>query len=142
MFSISNDIYQAIQGTNIVIEEVTEASALRLLSDIKKKYIDSSQKSVWLWEQLAEYEYISDNNAWSYIKDFISNNECIMFFNIGDEDKMFRISNGNDLNYILAETFGYEFYITNEDTSFLLCFNHHDILYAAGEAKKWIKTLV
>lgn len=44
------------------------------------------------------------------------------------EKEMFLIQSGTDLDYILSETYGFEFYITNKQCSYLLCFNHHNIL--------------
>lgn len=40
---------------------------------------------------------------------------------------------------MLSETWGFEFYVTNEQASFLFCFSHHDILYACGDVKIWLK---
>lgn len=33
------------------------------------------------------------------------------------------------------------FLIPNQNHSYLLCFNHHDILYGSGEAKKWVSEI-
>ena len=62
----------------------------------------------------------------------------IMFFNKSDDKNAFLIPNGTELYKILEDSFGFEFYITNQNHSYLLCFNHHDILYGSGEAKKWV----
>ena len=53
----------------------------------------------------------------------------------------FLIPNGTELYKILEDSFGFEFYITNQNHSYILCFNHHDILYGAGEAKKWVSEI-
>ena len=65
----------------------------------------------------------------------------IMFFNKSDDKNAFLIPNGTELYKILEDSFGFEFYITNQNHSYLLCFNHHDILYGSGEAKKWISEI-
>ncbi len=82
---------------------------------------------------------INNSNAWSLIKDYVKENKCIMFFNKSDDRNGFLISNGAELQKILEESFGFEFYITDENLSYLICFNHHDILYGLGKAKDWIK---
>ena len=33
-----------------------------------------------------------------------------------------------------------EFYITNETYEYLLCFNHHDVLFATGTAEAWLSS--
>lgn len=65
----------------------------------------------------------------------------IMFFNKSDDKNAFLIPNGTELYKILEDSFGFEFYITNQNHSYLLCFNHHDILYGSGEAKKWVSEI-
>lgn len=65
----------------------------------------------------------------------------IMFFNKSDDKNAFLIPNGMELYKILEDSFGFEFYITNQNHSYLLCFNHHDILYGSGEAKKWVSEI-
>ena len=64
-----------------------------------------------------------------------------MFFNKSDDKNAFLIPNGTELYQILEDSFGFEFYITNQNHSYLLCFNHHDILYGSGEAKKWVSEI-
>ena len=109
-----------------------------ILDSILKKYININQKGNWLWEKFIHYESLNDDMAWGYIKEFVKDNECIMFFNQEEEKEMFLIQSGEDLNYVLSETYGFEFYITNIQCSYLLCFNHHNILYGCGIAEKWI----
>ena len=46
----------------------------------------------------------------------------------------------DDLVAVLGETYGFEFYVTNKEKSYLLVFNHHDILMACGDAKNWLNT--
>ena len=141
MFKISNNIYDAIKNNDISIEELSYSICSNIRKDICIKYVDESKNYRLLWEKLSECEFLNDSDGWSYIKDFVNDDELIMFFNEDDEDKMFRIKNGEELYFILSETYGYEFYITNINTTYLICFNHHDILCGCGEAKQWVKSL-
>jgi len=93
----------------------------------------------FIWESFKDYTYYQNSNAWSLIKDYVKENKCIMFFNKSDDRNGFLISNGEELQKILEESFGFEFYITDENLSYLICFNHHDILYGLGKAKDWVK---
>lgn len=141
MFKISNNIYDAIKNNDISIEELSYSICSNIRKDIYIKYVDESKNYRLLWEKLSECEFLKDSDGWSYIKDFVNDDELIMFFNEDDENKMFRIKNGEELYFILSETYGYEFYITNINTTYLICFNHHDILCGCGEAKQWVKSL-
>lgn len=52
---------------------------------------------------------------------------------------MFLIHSGSDLNFVLEETYGFEFYITDKKCTYLLAYNHHDILYGCGSAIDWME---
>ena len=108
-----------------------------LYSNIIKHYC--IKNTSFIWESFKDYAYYQNSNAWSLIKDYVRENKCIMFFNKSDDKNGFLILNGFELQKIIEESFGFEFYITDENLSYLICFNHHDILYGLGKAKDWIK---
>ena len=58
-----------------------------------------------------------------------------------DDEHAFLIANGVELQTILGESFGFEFYITDRDQSYVICFNHHDVLYGCGAAREWVEEL-
>lgn len=139
MYKISNDIYNSINNT-VNIKELSCDRCNQIMKKIIELYVNNEKKEICLWDKLNDYEALSDSRGWSYIQNFVSDEDCIMFFN-QDEEKMFNISNGKDLHYVLSETSGFEFYITDISCSYLICFNHHDILYGCGKAKKWVTEL-
>lgn len=137
MYRISNEIIN-ICDSKIELKELDLETSENIKLLIYKNYLDKNRKGNWMWEKLKVYESLRDSNGWKYIKEFISNNSCIIFFNQDEEKKMFRIENGADLYYILSETSGFEFYITDLECTYLICFNHHDILFGCGKAMRWI----
>lgn len=141
MFKISSHICEEMKNSDVELERLELFKSEQVLELIKKKYVDCNYKGEWLWEGFFSCKTLQDNNAWQYLKDFVRDNECIMFFNQRDEKAMFKIKSGKDLNYILSETYGFEFYITDIKATYLLCFNHHNILYGCGEAEEWISNI-
>lgn len=142
MFKISTHIYDALKDSTVDLKKIDLIERENIIGLVIKKYIDLKKRGVGLWEKFTHYESLSDDMAWSYIQNFIEDNECIIFFNQEEEKEMFLLKSGNDLNYLLSETYGFEFYITNRKCSYLLCFNHHNILYGCGDAEKWIKEML
>lgn len=141
MFKISDHIVKELKDSNITIKKLELSERREILNLILQKYVIANEKGVYLWEKLIHYEAISDDMAWSYLRDFVKDDECIMFFNQEEEKEMFLIQSGTDLNSLLSETYGYEFYVTNKQCSYLFCFSHHNILYGCGTAEKWINKL-
>ena len=60
-----------------------------------------------------------------------------MFFD--ENDEAISIKNGDELYTLIYEMYGFEFYITNNMTDYLLCFNHHDCIIGCGEASEWLE---
>ena len=83
----------------------------------------------FIWEQFKECSHYQNSDAWSKIGDYVKENNCIMFFNKCDDEHAFLIA------------FGFEFYITDRDQSYVICFNHHDVLYGCGAAREWVEEL-
>jgi hypothetical protein len=94
-----------------------------------------------LWEQLSQRAAVQDPDAWCWIANFLSDEPVLMLFDPSDEVVGVRFAHGSQVVPVLAESFGFEFYVTNEQLEFLLCFNHHDFLIAAGSAKAWLENV-
>lgn len=137
---ISEHILEETNKIGISIRKLNNDERENLLYEIEKKYLNN-KSSLLMWERLQKYEALSDKDAWGYLKDYINNENCILFFNQEEDKEMFEVDSGYDMHTILSETYGYEFYITNSDCSYLLCFNHHDILYGAGDSQQWVLSM-
>jgi len=143
MNGIVNDLTSSAKslGINIIINDTSAASAI--ISTVIKKYINESfaiYGSIYgyLWEHTKDALSVRDGNAWKRIPEFISEHMCIMFFNSFDEKASVTFMKGEDVGLILGDMYGFEFYLTNEATEYLLCYNHHDYLIACGTAKDWL----
>lgn len=138
MWNISEEIITAANTLKINVIEISESQSAEIIKKITKKYT-TEKENRYLWEEIVDYFSINNKDAWQWVSEFIGNSEAIMFFNNSDERKAFLFQNGNDLVSVLSETYGFEFYITDKDLTYLLCFNHHDILISSGVAKEWLK---
>ena len=138
MWNISEEVKRAADVLDINITELSRDVSLEIIKIITEKY--AAGNSCFLWDDLTDYVYVNNSYAWSWINEYIGNTEVIMFFNESDEKKSFLFKNGDDLVAVLGETYGFEFYVTNKEKSYLLVFNHHDILMACGDAKNWMNT--
>lgn len=138
---ISEEIIEVTKENNITIEILDEEQEDKILACVYQKYIHKNN-SIFLWENLKDCSILNDKNGWIYIKDFVKNNNCIMFFNNLDDNKMISVNGGEDLYKILYNTYGFEFYITDKNTQYLICFNHHECLLGCGTAREWIDNLI
>jgi hypothetical protein len=76
------------------------------------------------------------------IQDYVKNNNVILFVNPDREKDMWIIPSGSALTLILGETIGFPFYVTSQETDYLLCFYDHDCLIATGKSIEWLVKMV
>lgn len=141
MNTIKNEIIRASKKLNIKVLEISSSNTKMIIDKIVEKYAQGKRTSV-LWENFAEQIGINEKDAWMWIKDFIKNSSSVMFFNPEEESAAFEFRCGEDVDAVLNETFGFEFYITNKTVDYVLCFNHHDVLIVCGDAIPWLKKYV
>ena len=138
MWDIKGQIKSASEVLKINFKEIPASEVEGLRVSISSKYAEN-KKNAPLWENLTDNIGINNSEAWKWIGDFIGNSKVIMFFDTTEEKSAFEFNCGNDVVAVLSETYNFEFYTTNYDTQYLLCFNHHDVLIACGKAVDWLK---
>ncbi len=89
-------------------------------------------------QNLKNTQSLHDPKGWMLIQDYVQHNLVVLFVNPDDEEDMWIVPSGIALTSILSETIGYVFYVTSLEADYLLCFDDHDCLIAAGEAIKWL----
>ncbi|PAD66658.1 hypothetical protein CHH83_22945 [Bacillus sp. 7586-K] len=148
-FDALSPIYQQIEETatdgKLQVKKLSEVDTKEFVEKISLKYCDNIQGEV-IWETLlkavdkleSECVAVSNDNAWRWIDEFIVNNQAILFFNPSEEKVSFEFNNGEDIVKVLENCYDFEFYVSNRSLDYLICFNHHRILYACGTASKWL----
>lgn len=109
-----------------------------IIFSIMEKYC--RVKMHWpLWERFNDFVGVIDKDAWQWLEEFIGSNKCILFFNPSDEKRAYLFKSGKEVVSVIEELFNVEFYVTNTETEYLLCFNHHNCLMALGNAIDWLE---
>ena len=137
---ISTEIEKVAKTNKISIEVLTLEQAQKVKNSIFQKY-SNKKKCAFLWESFVDFSIVNDKDGWALIADFVEAKPCLMFFDDEEDKSVIEIKGGNDLHKLLSEMYGFEFYITNFMTEYLICFNHHDCLMGCGAAKNWVNEL-
>ncbi|WP_338827849.1 hypothetical protein [Bradyrhizobium sp. 27S5] len=77
--------------------------------------------------------------GWRLISGYVGANTCLLFLEGAREIWKFR--NGSDLLRVLSDCPPLEFYVCDQDASYLLCSNHHDFVIGWGVALSWVQRL-
>ena len=143
LFKMYGEIQKVAENWEIPIEILSSEQAGHIKNSIYQKYTDGGMEGV-LWGHLIDYSVLRDSYAWAIIDEFVDwdykdKEESLLFFNDEDDKNVFIIKNGRDLYKILSETCeNREFYLTNFNTNYLICFNRYDCLYGTGAAREWV----
>jgi len=139
IFPPSHHIIQSLTLFQISFRLLEEKEAEVIRSQVMKRYTIPTDRPIW--ESLSDHASIQNVNGWRLIDDYLSGASFVIFFDAKRDRLMVEVSSGASLTRILEECIEFEFYITDPETTYLICFNHHDFLIGAGAAKQWIEQL-
>lgn len=135
---ICEDLLKTAQENGLQLTLLPKEQSIKIKNNVKNKYLKIDNGS-FIWENLRKSVVVSDTNGWTKLANYVKQNSCIMFFD--ENDEAISIKNGDELYTLIYEMYGFEFYITNNMTDYLLCFNHHDCIIGCGEASEWLENL-
>lgn len=135
---ICEDLLKTAQENGLQLTLLPKEQSIKIKNNVKNKYLKIDNGS-FIWENLKKSVVVSDINGWAKLANYVKQNSCIMFFD--ENDEAISIKNGDELYTLIYEMYGFEFYITNNITDYLLCFNHHDCIIGCGEASEWLENL-
>jgi hypothetical protein len=136
MPEITDEILAAEREHSLGVQLLTAAERDQLRERIVSKYGGRSDR---IWETAEECTALQDSEGWRWIREFIGPRSCVLLFDLSEEVEMFQVPSGASLDQLLHNTFGFEFYVTDLDCTYLIGFNHHDVLVCCGSAEEWLQ---
>jgi hypothetical protein len=123
-------------GTAAVLlqEDERDVIVLRLLERLA---VDVTCRAPW--DGAAGPEGKRRPDGWKLIPMYVGGRPCVMFPQCARS--MWNFRSGSDLRRVLDECPAIEFYVCDEEASYLLCSNHHDFLIGWGAASQWVERL-
>ncbi len=110
-----------------------------LRAKLSNNFCDKQKNTSFLWENLNNSFSIKNANVWKWIDKILDKETIIMFFDLENESYAFKFNSARDVVDILSESFGFEFYLTNEESDYILCFNHHNFIIGVGSVVENLK---
>jgi hypothetical protein len=141
MGHIANELRSTIARVGIRAEELSPAQLRSIRDEVGDRFIEPAVEGP-LWERIRDDVSVRNPDAWQWVSSVPLSGHAILFFEEHDEPAGFVFDSGVDVVSVLAESTGFEFYLTDDASSFLITFNHHDYLSAAGGAADWLSGLL
>lgn len=136
MTFLLDEILEAEREHSLGVQMLPAADRDQLRERIFSRYGGRSDP---LWERVGDRASVQDSRGWEWIHEFVGARSCILLFDLSDEVEMFQVPSGSALHELLANTFGFVFYVTDTEASYLICFNDHDFLIGCGSAREWLE---
>jgi hypothetical protein len=131
-----NHVSSAVSDTGVQAEVLNEGGRKALVVRLLER-LGVDVTSRFPWERGGEGKQTPD--GWELIPKYVGANVCLMFLENADE--IWKFQSGADLLLVLNDCSALEFYVCDEDASYLLCHNHHDFVIGWGGASQWVERL-
>lgn len=133
-------IIAAAESLNMPVIELSTLEARELLRQLRMQF-SNGDIDRYIWEDLVEpHSSIRWADGWRKIGEYVDRQPCILV--VPNENCAFRVRNGDELNAIIGECPLFEYFVTDENRTYLMCHNHHDYLIGVGNAASWVGRIV
>ncbi|MBN8428580.1 MAG: hypothetical protein E6Q42_05285 [Dechloromonas sp.] len=133
-----NHISSALDATGIAAEVLSVIERQALVLRLRARLgVDVTADAPW--DDDAAPDGCFRSNGWELIPDYVGVNRCFLF--LEGARTVWRFRTGADLLCVLKECPALEFYVCDEDSTYLLCSNHHDFVVGWGAATCWVDNL-
>lgn len=137
---VINEVLNAAQEESVSVKEISPEGVDKLRCTLAQKFgINKNHRLSF--ENMAERESVQNEDGWKFISSFLKNTPHYMFFDHSWDGHGIEFSSGEKISDILGKCFGFSFYITDKENTFVIGMNDHDYLIGAGEASGWIEKL-
>jgi hypothetical protein len=138
---IDNDykeyVMEAAQAVGCRLTEMSPLESVFFRKTLLQKFTESYEHYA-LWENLSRPFAIRQSHSWEWIDEFLQGSEFLFLFDADNDETIYIISENQSLSKLLSEMPIKVFYITNEKLDFILSYNDHEYLIAAGTAETWL----
>jgi len=90
-----------------------------------------------IWDTRKAPRGFHSQDGWRLIPLYVGYRSCVLFF--PEARLAVELKSGSDLLLVLEQLPAYEFYVSNRDMQYLICFNDHDFVIGWGQAEGWVE---
>jgi len=135
----SDELKSAIvQLKEVGIDQFSINNDSALLTRILERFSKSHVYKYPIWDNLKDWVGIDYKFSWEWFPEILPEGKILFFFDPSDDNQAFIFRNAKQLVNVLNNCYRFTFYITDDQFSFLFCYNDHDNLIACGSGKKWL----
>jgi hypothetical protein len=134
---VSEWLSKALSANVIQARRLSPEESQRLIGIIIARFTIPRDDARPLWETFQDDVSRRRTDGWSVICDYATDSP-ILLFQQPNGFAGYQFASGDDLRNILADTPGFELFVTDERADYVLCHNDHDFLIGVGACREWL----
>ena len=138
MWNLLKEVKGAIKRLDIRVRILSKEEIDNIFKSIINKYSENNIYEFALCHNLKDYKSVKDSDGWKELVKYVRDKSVILFFEWSDDKNMILFDKGQDVIDVLSDSHRFVFYITDLETSFMLCHNDHDYLISCGKSTNWL----
>ncbi len=127
-------------GLGVRMEVLSNQEAQSVRERASRSFSDGTGNSLTN-ENLAHCARLSRDESWKLIGAFGFSGPVILFTNFRDGSSMFKFSSIGNALVVLSEASPFDFYLLDQDCTFLFAHDEYDNLFGCGSAKAFVESL-
>ena len=134
-----SELIAAVQRAGAAVAELSPEETAAIRRSVEARYFQGTTSEYFPWEHLGDCVSVHRPDAWEWVSEFTTGHKTILLLDYWPDASAFGFEDGSKVSEVLGDSYWSEFYATNRAAEYLICFNHHDVLIAAGSAKEWLQ---
>jgi hypothetical protein len=131
-------VSEAIKATGYNLSEFSPEDSNKIRKDLETKFCRDSEQ-FGLWERIVSPFAVCQKHSWEWLEEFLLQKNFLFFYEENRDSIIYQFSKTNLLSEFLNEIPIQVFYVSNASLDYLICYNDHDYLIAAGTAEPWLR---
>lgn len=134
----SDHISNALDSAQVQAAQLGTEERLALVVRLRERLgVDVTSRAPW--DNIHSPEGQLRPDGWELLPHYVGSANCLMF--LDGAITIWKLNNGSDLRRLLENCPALEFYVCDQEASYLLCSNHHDFVIGWGAATSWVESL-
>jgi hypothetical protein len=131
---ILDEIASANERAGYILHPLSLEESIRIRNELSAVYLKEKSAKIFSYQSLRDPSGFRSSAGWSVLPVFFGEAELFFFLNPDESQIVWRCGSTKDLVGLLADSYGYPFYVCSIDLDSLFCFDDHDCVMVAGKA--------
>lgn len=137
---VLDEVLAAAAATGAEVRELAPDEVVRLRTRAGAA-LGADPRAPIGFDNLADSASVQDEDAWRRLPELLTAGPHELFWDHSHDAAGVRVADGSRLTDLLAECFGFPFYVVDADLTLVVGMDDHDVLVGAGRAAGWVRSL-